>query len=66
MAIERRGRPPHLKNARINMALSDKEAANLTKAAEIMHLSKAGVLREGLTRVVRHLKSRGEWEDAKD
>lgn len=57
------GRPPRLRTARLNMTLTEQEAKNLEIAADAMGLSKAGVMREGLARIVRQLKSRGEWHE---
>ncbi len=56
------GRPPKRKTERLNLALSDTEYLQCQKAAEIMGCSRAEVLREGLTRVVRHLKGQGKWK----
>ena len=58
------GRPPRLRTSRINMALTEQEASNLTIAADLLGLSKAGVLRDGLSRIVRQLKSQGRWNEA--
>ena len=58
------GRPPRLRTSRLNMALTEQEASNLAIAADLLGLSKAGVLREGLSRIVRQLKSQGRWNEA--
>lgn len=58
------GRPPKRKTERLNLLLSDTEYSNCQKAAEIMGCSMAEVVREGIIRVVRHLKSKGQWADA--
>ena len=55
------GRPPKRKTERLNLLLTDTEYSNCQKAAEIMGCSMAEVVREGIVRVIRHLKSKGQW-----
>ena len=55
------GRPPKRKTERLNVCMSDTEYLNCQKAAEIMGCSMAEVIREGVIRVIRHLKSKGQW-----
>lgn len=55
------GRPPKRKTERLNVCMSDTEYLNCQKAAEIMGCSMAEVFREGVIRVIRHLKSKGQW-----
>lgn len=58
------GRPPKRKTERLNIVMSDTEYKNTQRAAEIMGCSMAEVIREGVIRVVRHLKSKGQWSGA--
>lgn len=55
------GRPPKRKTERLNILLSDTEYLNTQRAAEIMGVSMAEVIRDGVGRVIRHLKSKGKW-----
>ena len=55
------GRPPKRKTERLNILLSDTEYLNTQRAAEIMGVSMAEVIRDGVGRVIRHLKSKGQW-----
>lgn len=56
------GRPPKRKTERLNIAMTDTEYLNTQKAAEIMGCSMSEVIREGVIRVIRHLKSQGKWD----
>lgn len=56
------GRPPKTKTERLNIALTDTEYLTCQKCAEILGCSRAEVIREGIRRVARHLKSKGKWE----
>ena len=67
MAILRRGgRPPRKKTERLNIALTEQEYLACQKAAEVMEVSMSEVVREGVRRVIRHLKSQGKWEGPSD
>ena len=57
------GRPPKTKTERLNIAMSDTEYLTCQKCAEILGCSRAEVIREGIKRVARHLKSQGKWEE---
>lgn len=57
------GRPPKTKTERLNITMTDTEYLNTQKAAEIMGVSMAEVIREGVRRVIRHLKSKGQWNE---
>ena len=56
------GRPPKRKTERLNIVMSDTEYLNTQRAAEIMGCSMAEVIRDGVARVVRHLKGQGRWD----
>jgi hypothetical protein len=56
------GRPPKTKTERLNICLSDTEYLTCQKCAEILGCSRAEVIREGIRRVARHLKSQGKWD----
>ena len=56
------GRPPKRKTERLNLLLSDTEYQQCQKAAEIKGVSMAEIMRDGLERVVRHMKSQGQWD----
>lgn len=56
------GRPPKRKTERLNIVMSDTEYLNTQRAAEVLGVSMAEVIREGVARVVRHLKGQGLWE----
>lgn len=58
------GRPPKTKTERLNITMTDREYLDTQRAAEIMGVSMAEVIREGVRRVIRHLKSKGQWEGA--
>lgn len=60
--LHKGGRPPKKKTERLNIVMSDTEYLNTQRAAEIMGVSMAEVIRDGLTRVVRHLKGQGRWD----
>ena len=60
------GRPPKRKTERLNILLSDTEYLNTQRAAEIMGVSMAEVIRDGVGRVIRHLKSQGKWDNTPD
>jgi hypothetical protein len=55
------GRRPKLKTERLSIVLSDTEYNNLQRASEILETSMAEVIRDGVGRVIRHLKSKGRW-----
>jgi hypothetical protein len=57
------GRRPKLKTERLSIVLSDTEYLNLQHAAEVMETSMAEVIRDGVGRVIRHLKSQGRWTE---
>jgi hypothetical protein len=57
------GRRPKLKTERLNLSLSDTEYLNTQRAAEIMGCSMAEVVRNGIERVIRHLKTQGRWTE---
>lgn len=57
------GRPPKRKSERLNICLSDTEYLQCQKAAEILETSMADVVRKGIASVVRHLKSKGQWDN---
>ena len=56
------GRPPKRKTERLNLLLSDTEYLACQRAAELKGVSMAEILRDGLGRVIRHMKSQGSWE----
>ena len=56
------GRPPKRKTERLNIVLSDTEYLACQRAAELRGVSMAEILRDGLERVIRHMKSQGIWE----
>ena len=69
MQKTRRGRPPRVKSERLNLLLSPEEYNDIQRAADILKISKAEVVRRGVARIVRTLKSNGQWEasnNAKD
>lgn len=55
------GRRPKLKTERLSIVLSDTEYNNLQRASEILETSMAEVIRDGVGRVIRHIKSKGRW-----
>jgi hypothetical protein len=57
------GRRPKLKTERLSIVLSDTEYLKLQRAAEILETSMAEVIRDGVGRVIRHLKSQGRWTE---
>lgn len=59
--LHKGGRPPKKKTERLNIVMSDTEYLNTQRAAEIMGVSMAEVIRDGVGRVIRHLKSQGKW-----
>jgi len=56
------GRPPKRKTERLNLLLSDTEYLACQRAAELKGVSMAEILRDGLGRVIRHMKSQGSWD----
>lgn len=58
------GRPPKRKTERMNIVMSDTEYLNIQKGASIMGVSMSEFLRDGATRTIRHLKSKGLWDNA--
>ena len=56
------GRPPKRKTERMNIVMSDTEYLNIQKGAAIMGVSMSEFLRDGATRTIRHLKSKGLWD----
>lgn len=69
MQKTRRGRPPRVKSERLNLLLSPEEYNDIQRAADLLKISKAEVVRRGVARIVRTLKSNGQWEasnNAKD
>ena len=60
--LHKGGRPPKRKTERLNLLLSDREYLNCQRAAELRGVSMAEILRDGLERVIRHMKSQGQWE----
>jgi hypothetical protein len=61
--LHKGGRPPKKKTERLGIMLSDTEYLNTQRAAEIMGCSMAEVIRDGVGRVIRHLKSQGRWTE---
>ena len=57
------GRPPKRKTERLNLLLSDTEYQQCQKAAAIKGVSMAEIMRDGLERVVRHMKSQRQWDN---
>lgn len=60
--LHKGGRPPKRKTERLGLLLSDTEYLNCQRAAEIRGVSMAEILRDGLERVIRHMKSQGQWD----
>lgn len=60
--LHRGGRPPKKRTERLNILLTDTEYKNLQKAADVMGVYKTDIIREGIVRVIRHLKSQGKWD----
>jgi hypothetical protein len=58
------GRPPKKRTERLNIVMTDTEYLTIQHCAEVMGVSMAAVVREGVTRVARHLKSQGLWDEA--
>ena len=58
------GRPPKRKTERLNIVMSATEYLNIQKGASIMGVSMSEFLRDGATRTIRHLKSKGLWDNA--
>lgn len=63
MQKTRRGRPPRVKSERLNLLLSPEEYNDIQRAADILRISKAEVVRRGVARIVRSLKNNGQWEE---
>ena len=59
--IRRGGRPPRKKTERLNISMTEQEYLACQKAAEIMEVSMSEVVREGVRRVIRHLKQKNRW-----
>ena len=67
MAIVRRGgRPPRKKTERLNISMTEQEYLACHRAADILEVSMSEVVREGIRRVIRHLKSQGKWGGPSD
>ena len=64
--LHRGGRPPKKRTERLNILLTDTEYKNLQKAADIMGCYKTDIIREGIIRVIRHLKGQGKWDNTPD
>ena len=60
--LHKGGRPPKRKTERLNIVMSDTEYLTCQRAAELRGVSMAEILRDGLERVVRHMKSQGQWK----
>jgi hypothetical protein len=60
--LHKGGRPPKKRTERLNILLTDTEYKNLQKAADVMGVYKTDIIREGIIRVIRHLKSQGKWD----
>jgi hypothetical protein len=60
--LHRGGRPPRRKTERLNLLLSETEYENCQRAAEIKGTSMSEILRDGLERVIRHMKNQGQWD----
>lgn len=64
--LHKGGRPPKRKTERLNLLLSDSEYLNCQRAAELKGVSMAEVMRDGLERVIRHMKQTGGWEPVRE
>lgn len=64
MLKTRRGRPPRIRSERLNLLLTPEEYGNIQRAADLLKTSKAEVVRRGVARIVRTLKSKGVWDNA--
>ena len=60
--LHKGGRPPKKKTERLSLLLSEAEYLRCQRAAELRGISMAEVMRDGLERVIRHMKQKGQWQ----